>query len=121
MKYRKNKLLSIFAAILMLATSFLAIGSASAQSAYSHSLVSFSFPYSYGTPQVPSDVGAQGTQGPTVPTSQIGNRTGSGSNVKFYPPTAPPSTVTFDVFNGTVQSSVYAQRKAEGCSNPPLS
>ena len=32
----------------------------------------FSFPYSYGQPQVPSDVGAQGTQGPTVPKSDIG-------------------------------------------------
>ena len=32
----------------------------------------FSFPYSYGQPQVPSDVGAQGIVGPTVPLSDIG-------------------------------------------------
>lgn len=34
--------------------------------------VNFTFPYQYGTPTVPKDVGAQGVQGPTVPLSQIG-------------------------------------------------
>ena len=42
------------------------------QSASASSAQTFSFPYSYGTPHVPSDVGAQGTQGLTVPLSQIG-------------------------------------------------
>ncbi|MBX8643068.1 MAG: hypothetical protein KIY10_10900, partial [Thermoplasmata archaeon] len=41
---------------------------------------SFTFPYQYGTPTVPSNVGAQGIQGPTVPSSDIGAYGSPGNN-----------------------------------------
>ena len=68
----------------------------------------FSFPYSYGQPQVPSDVGAQGIQGPTAPLSTLG----SPSSVLTLNQSAPswwttlPANVTFtvNVYNGTLAS-----------------
>ena len=78
----------------------------------------FSFPYSYGQPQVPSDVGAQGIQGPTVPTADIGNQQHDGTIGKIGSTlinnTNPPmsffphisSTLTVQVYNGTYASHV---------------
>lgn len=79
----------------------------------------FSFPYQYGTPTVPSDVGAQGVQGPTVPTSDIG-LTLPVSQIGYQGHIGPvnqttelafpyvPSILTVTVRNGTISSSTPA-------------
>ena len=71
---------------------------------------SFTFPYSYGTPTIPKDVGAQGIQGPiTHPISTllgVHTHAGQGFSFNFFNP--PTVTITFDVFNGTKQSNTVA-------------
>ena len=79
----------------------------------------FSFPYSYGQPQVPSDVGAQGIQGPTVPMSDIGptvplNEIGAQGHVGPVNVSDPGAfnsehiVIEFHVRNGTTTSSTPA-------------
>ena len=77
---------------------------------------SFTFPYSYGTPTIPKDVGAQGIQGPTIPLSQIGldghsvGYTGHPGPVNDSNPfifsNVPTVQVSVQVYNGTVSSHV---------------
>ncbi|MBX8642975.1 MAG: hypothetical protein KIY10_10425 [Thermoplasmata archaeon] len=90
-------------------TAFAVIQSGGGQAQASPSASSsFTFPYQYGTPTVPSNVGAQGTQGPTVPLSSLG----APSNVTALMNTAPswwnspPSNISFTVtvYNGTLSS-----------------
>lgn len=81
----------------------------------------FTFPYAYGTPAVPATIGAQGTQGPTVPLSQIGPTTpyaGLGATRHLGPvnqssawiwPTA-KTAVSFSVLNGTPTSHSAASK-----------
>lgn len=73
----------------------------------------FTFPYQYGTPVVPKDVGAQGVQGPTVPLSQIGPQGNIGpsghmgpvniSSLATFPKIS--SILSIHVFNGTANPS----------------
>ena len=72
---------------------------------------SFTFPYSYGTPKVPKNVGAQGIQGPNVPLSSIGVTNFSGPSGPYgtssgtrNPFSIVPTSITIDVQNGTVTS-----------------
>lgn len=80
----------------------------------------FTFPYQYGTPTVPSDVGAQGIQGPNVPYSKIGIQvpiSNLGPQIHVGPvnetspnplnpwPDALVSSVSIHVLNGTYGGS----------------
>ena len=72
-KILSKRALSLFIVGLFVFTAFAVIQSAGGQAQASPSASSsFTFPYQYGTPSVPSNVGAQGIQGPTVPLSDIG-------------------------------------------------
>ena len=72
-KILSKRALSLFIVGLFVFTVFAVIQSAGGQAQASPSASSsFTFPYQYGTPTVPSDVGAQGIQGLTVPLSDIG-------------------------------------------------
>ena len=79
-----------------------------------------SFPYQYGPPVVPKDVGAQGVQGPTVPSSDIGiqvptSKLGPQTHVGPVNQTSPNATnpwvgvssssVSIHVLNGTYGGS----------------
>ena len=76
-----KRALSLFIVGLFVFTAFAVIQSAGGQEQASPSAVnSFTFPYQYGTPTVPSDIGAQGIQGPTVPSSDIGAYGSPGNN-----------------------------------------
>ena len=70
---------------------------------------SFAFPYSYGTPTIPKDVGAQGIQGPTVPVNKIGPQNfptvvGAKTNVG---PTGFSTSSLFKIVESTVVITVY--------------
>ena len=68
-----KRALSLFIVGLFVFTAFAVIQSGGSQAQASPSASSsFTFPYQYGTPTIPSDVGAQGIQGLTVPLSDIG-------------------------------------------------
>lgn len=118
-----KRTLSLFIVGLFVLTAFAVIQSGGGQAQASPSASSsFTFPYQYGTPTVPSDVGAQGTQGPTIPLSQIGstvteysvgaNNTHGhiGPTVNQYPSNllGAVGDFTVDVRNGTVSSSTPA-------------
>jgi hypothetical protein len=95
-------------------------GGGSSVNSPSVSASSFTFPYQYGTPTVPSDVGAQGIQGPNVPYSKIGiqvpisnlgpqTHVGPVNETSPNPlnpwPDAPVSSVSIHVLNGTYGGS----------------
>ena len=113
--------LFIMSALTVIDSSFVSSNSGSHALA-STSTDSFTFPYQYGTPTIPSDVGAQGIQGPTIPLSQIGSTVTEysvGSNnthghigpmIHQYPSNllGIVGDFTVDVRNGTVSSSTSA-------------
>lgn len=77
----------------------------------------FSFPYSYGTPTIPSTIGAEGLQGLTVPLSSIGNQNPTPGPTGIVGPVNSPynpnlpgtsATLSLTVKNGTTSSSVVA-------------
>ena len=101
--------LSLFIVGLFVFTAFAVIQSGGNQAqALPSALSSFTFPYQYGTPTIPSDVGAQGVQGPTVPLSTLGAPSSVLSLNQSIPSwwTTPPANVTFtvNVYNGTLSS-----------------
>ena len=115
MKFKAMTAIAVTALFLLTALG----ATVNAQTANAASTQSFSFPYSYGTPQVPSDVGAQGHVGPTVPNSSIGITvplSGIGAQGHVGPVNITTngyfpivnSTVTITVHNGTTSSSVLA-------------
>ena len=114
-----KRALSLFIVGLFVFTAFAVIQSGGNQAQASPSASSsFTFPYQYGTPTVPSDVGAQGTQGPTVPQSDIGltvplsdigpeGHVGPSYITNWESVLAPPNAnFTITVRNGTLSSSV---------------
>ena len=117
-KILSKRVLSLLIVGLFVFTAFAVIQSGGNQAQASPSAVnSFTFPYQYGTPTVPSDVGAQGIQGPTVPLGDIGAKLyGPSGHVgpyntsqqSFYANISTPgkhvTNVTINVFNGTLQS-----------------
>ena len=112
MKFKAILALSITA--LFIATGFAAL--MPVQNANAQSAPTFSFPYSYGTPQVPSDVGAQGVQGPTVPNSSIGAQVSPSTiisqagpvNGSIFPFSYITETLDIQLFNGTISSHSYS-------------
>ena len=110
-KILSKRVLSLLIVGLFVFTAFVVIQSGGGQAQESPSgSSSFTFPYQYGTPTVPSDVGAQGIQGPiTHPISTVlgvHTHAGQGFSFNFFNP--PTVTITFDVFNGTKQSNTVA-------------
>ena len=118
-----KRALSLFIVGLFVFTAFAVIQSGGSQAQASPSASSsFTFPYQYGTPTVPSDVGAQGIQGPTVPLSDLGAKISS--NVGYIKsligsPNSPiyengtfksnlKSSVSVSVLYGTVTSNSAA-------------
>ena len=114
-----KRALSLFIVGLFVFTAFAVIQSGGGQAQASPSgSSSFTFPYQYGTPTVPSDVGAQGIQGPTVPQSDIGltvplsdigpeGHVGPSYITNWESVLAPPNAnFTITVRNGTLSSSV---------------
>ncbi len=112
-----KRALSLFIVGLFVFTAFAVIQSGGGQAQASPSgSSSFTFPYQYGTPTVPSDVGAQGIQGPNVPISQIGldghsiGYSGHPGPVNVSNPfifsNVPTVQVSVQVYNGTVSSHV---------------
>ena len=110
-----KRALSLFIVGLFVFTAFAVIQSGGSQAQASPSgSSSFTFPYQYGTPTVPSDVGAQGIQGPNVPLSQIGldghsvGYSGHPGPVNDSNPfifsNVPTVQVSVQVYNGTVSS-----------------
>ncbi|MBX8640919.1 MAG: hypothetical protein KIS29_11340 [Thermoplasmata archaeon] len=118
-----KRALSLFIVGLFVFTAFAVIQSGGNQAQASPSASSsFTFPYQYGTPTVPSDVGAQGIQGLTVPKSDIGltvpqSSVGAPStvgepnpNMIGYKGNMPkiPATLNLTVLNGTKSSNTPA-------------
>ena len=104
-----KRALSLFIVGLFVFTAFAVIQSGGNQAQASPSAsTSFTFPYQYGTPTVPSDVGAQGIQGPNVPLSTLGAPSSVLSLNQSIPSwwITPPANVTFtvNVYNGTLSS-----------------
>ena len=117
-KILSKRVLSLLIVGLFVFTAFAVIQSGGNQAQASPSASSsFTFPYQYGTPTVPSDVGAQGTQGPLVPVSQIGL---DGHSVGYQGHVGPVNDtisdwtnipvveVTVQVYNGTTASHTTA-------------
>ena len=113
-----KRALSLFIVGLFVFTAFAVIQSGGGQAQASPSASSsFTFPYQYGTPTVPSDVGAQGTQGPTVPVSDIGpqGNVGASGNIGTTGLINPYGilkgtnvTLSVKVLNGTVSSNTIS-------------
>ena len=104
-----KRVLSLFIVGLFVFTAFAVIQSGGNQAqALPSASSSFTFPYQYGTPTVPSDVGAQGIQGPTVPLSTLGAPSSVLALNQSIPSwwITPPANVTFtvNVYNGTLSS-----------------
>ena len=110
----RNKILTVFLVGLFILSALTVIDSSFASSnGGSHALAStstdsFTFPYQYGTPSVPPNVGAQGIQGPTIPISDIGASGTQGSSLK--PLNLSDGNLTFSLllYNGTVSSQSVA-------------
>ena len=106
-----STILSLTVTALFLLTALGAV--VNAQTANATATQSFNFPYSYGTPQVPSDVGAQ-TQAVITGAGLNGAVTGPighiGSNSSFLSDffIKHPSTLILTVKNGTVSSNLPA-------------
>ena len=112
-KILSKRVLSLLIVGLFVFTAFAVIQSGGGQAQASPSAVnSFTFPYQYGTPTIPSNVGAQGIQGPTVPLSDIGvqghvgvtGRIGGHQNI----PSPIQTAAKVLVKNGTLSSSTVA-------------
>jgi hypothetical protein len=121
-----KRVLSLLIVGLFVFTAFAVIQSGGGQAQASPSASSsFTFPYQYGTPTVPSDVGAQGIQGPTVPSSDIGYQGNPGNsghvgiigvnNSWIFKDT--PITFHLHVFNGTPSSSTPAVKQSIAFQN----
>ncbi len=100
-------------AVLTLLSTAVVITSSQANSAAAAAQVNgFSFPYRYGQPSVPSNIGAQGIQGPDVPYSALGPQGTIGTSGHIGPvnysgpvPWNPVSaTVTITAYYGTMSS-----------------
>ena len=124
MKKQTSRILALTITALFIATGFAVL--MPIQNASASSTQTFSFPYSYGTPQVPSDVGAQGVQGPNVPISDLGPHGIIGAQGHMgpvnYSGTIPwsdisLSSVTVTVYNGTPSSKVDAVGVSVGFIN----
>ena len=101
--------LFILSALTVIDSSFASSNSGSHASA-SASTDSFTFPYQYGTPVVPSDIGAQGSVGPH---GQVGpvNWLGKGLSLSSYE-TTQKITLSLKVYNGSVTSNSIAEDQA---------
>ena len=117
-KILSKRVLSLFIVGLFVFTAFAVIQSGGGQAQASPSASSsFTFPYQYGTPTVPSDVGAQGIQGPTIPINQIGTISKVGPSGHLGPVNITDPSISFPVTmvtqevelsNGTLSSSTPA-------------
>ena len=125
-KILSKRVLSLFIVGLFVFMAFAVIQSGGNQAQASPSAVnSFTFPYQYGTPTVPSDVGAQGIQGPTVPSSDIGyqGHPGNAGDVGIIGVNNSwifkdiPTTFHVHVFNGTPSSSTPAVKQSVAFQN----
>ncbi len=116
-KILSKRVLSLLIVGLFVFTAFAVIQSGGGQEQASPSAVnSFTFPYQYGTPTVPSDVGAQGIQGLTVPQSQIGVHGSIGARLGNWIPhsqwyekiIANPVSLDMQVLYGVISDSSSA-------------
>lgn len=120
----RKKIITAFLVGLFILSALTVIDSSFASSnGGSHALAStstdsFTFPYQYGTPTIPSDVGAQGIQGPNVPMSNIGPTIATGVKENYgihgndnYNISTVPYKVTLQVLNGTISTSSIAKNQ----------